>query len=311
MTNEQMNKNLKSPIGKIDVVLDTDAYNEIDDQYAIAYMMKSKGKLNVKAIYAAPFFNDNSTSPGDGMQKSYDEIIKLLDLMNEEDMKKNVYKGADGFLENEKKPEMSPAAMHLAGLAMNYTPQKPLYVIGIAAITDIASAILFKPEIAEKIVVVWLGGNSREYAHTAEFNMKQDIAAARVVFSSGAPIVQIPCFGVASSFSISRQELERFLKGKNPVCDYLVNNTIDAVGRNVQIDWTRIIWDATAIGWVLNEDGNLMEDKTVNIKMPLYNNMYSDECSENIMRYVYYINRDELMRNMIEALTRGESEVKK
>ncbi len=53
MTNEQMNKNLKSPIGKIDVVLDTDAYNEIDDQYAIAYMMKSKGKLNVKAIYAA------------------------------------------------------------------------------------------------------------------------------------------------------------------------------------------------------------------------------------------------------------------
>ena len=56
MTNEQRIKNLSVPSDKIDVVLDTDAYNEIDDQFAIAYMLKSKEKLNTKAIYAAPLY---------------------------------------------------------------------------------------------------------------------------------------------------------------------------------------------------------------------------------------------------------------
>ena len=56
-------KNLSVPKGKIDVLLDTDAYNELDDQFAISYMLGHKEKFNVKAICAAPFFNANSSSP--------------------------------------------------------------------------------------------------------------------------------------------------------------------------------------------------------------------------------------------------------
>jgi len=67
-------KNLERPKSKIDVVLDTDAYNEIDDQFAIAYMFGNRQKLNIKAIYAAPFHNGKSSGPKDGMEKSYDEI---------------------------------------------------------------------------------------------------------------------------------------------------------------------------------------------------------------------------------------------
>ena len=40
MTNEQRIQNLSVPSHKVDVVLDTDAYNEIDDQYAIAYLLR-------------------------------------------------------------------------------------------------------------------------------------------------------------------------------------------------------------------------------------------------------------------------------
>ena len=36
---EQFIKNLNTPKGKIDVLLDTDAYNELDDQSAISYML--------------------------------------------------------------------------------------------------------------------------------------------------------------------------------------------------------------------------------------------------------------------------------
>ena len=55
MDRERFLKNLERPKGRIDVVLDTDAYNEIDDQFAIAYMLTYPEKLNVKGITAAPF----------------------------------------------------------------------------------------------------------------------------------------------------------------------------------------------------------------------------------------------------------------
>ena len=70
MTYEQRLKNLSVPEGKIDVVLDTDAYNEIDDQFAIAYLLRSADKLNTKALYAAPFYNSHSNGPEDGMERS-------------------------------------------------------------------------------------------------------------------------------------------------------------------------------------------------------------------------------------------------
>ena len=83
MTSEQRYKNLAVPSGMVDAVLDTDAYNEIDDQFAISYMVKSKDKINLKAITAAPFFNGRCKSPEEGMEKSYNEIMTLLSLMGE------------------------------------------------------------------------------------------------------------------------------------------------------------------------------------------------------------------------------------
>ena len=56
MDNLTLIKNLQQPKGKVDVVLDTDTYNEIDDQFAVAYMLSYGEKLNVKALYAAPFY---------------------------------------------------------------------------------------------------------------------------------------------------------------------------------------------------------------------------------------------------------------
>ena len=46
---------LLPPVGRIDAVLDTDTYNEIDDQFALSFMMKTPEKFCMKAIYSAPF----------------------------------------------------------------------------------------------------------------------------------------------------------------------------------------------------------------------------------------------------------------
>ena len=75
MTQAQFLKNLESPTGPIDVILDTDTYNEIDDQFALSYMLAYPERLNIKGICAAPFHNENSESAADGMEKSYQEIL--------------------------------------------------------------------------------------------------------------------------------------------------------------------------------------------------------------------------------------------
>lgn len=301
MTNAQRLKNLTVPAGPIDVVLDTDTYNEIDDQFAVAYMLRSKEKLNVQAIYAAPFFNEKSQGPADGMEKSYLEIRKLLDLMGETC---DVYKGAVRYLPDEKTPVMSPAARDLAARAKMYSPDRPLYVIAIGAITNVASALLTDPRIADNIVVVWLGGHALHYHDTAEFNMKQDVAAARVVMSCGVPFVQLPCMGVVSSFTISKPELEFWFMGKNSISDYLAKNTVaEAESYAGGKPWTRVIWDITAVAWLLNDHGRFMDSRIIKTHLPQYTNVYEAADNGIDMCYVYHIARDRLWEDVIKRIT--------
>ena len=62
MTNEQRLKNLQLPGQPVDVILDTDAYNEVDDQYAISYLLANTEKLRLQAFYAAPFYKPHLES---------------------------------------------------------------------------------------------------------------------------------------------------------------------------------------------------------------------------------------------------------
>ena len=294
-------KNLQRPTHKVDVVLDTDTYNEIDDQFALSYLLSYGEKLCTKAIYAAPFFNEHSEGPGDGMEKSYAEIHHLLELLGREDLKDCVFRGSTDYLADEKTPQKSSAAEHLAELAMSYTADEPLYVVSIGAITNIASAILLRPEITERIVVVWMGGHAIHWPDTREFNMFQDVAAARVVFGSGVPLVQIPGMGVSSAFSISEAELEKWLRGKNKLCDYLVQHTVDEVTYAVGKPWTRIIWDVVAVAWLT---GDFTESYIMPTPIPEYDNHYGAAPGSHFMCYVYYVNRDALAADLFERLSR-------
>lgn len=293
---------LEVPKGPIEMVLDTDAFNEIDDQFAISYALKAKEKLTVKALYAAPFFNMHSTSPEDGMERSYDEIIKLLKL-NREDVP--VFKGSRTYLPDEKTYVESPAARDLTERAMEYTSEKPLYVVAIGAITNVASALLMKPEIADRIVIVWLGGSGLEMPRNREFNLSQDIASARVVMGSGAPLVILPCAGVVSTFTTTEPEMRYWLSGKNELCDYLVDNTVNEANAYAKGKvWSRVIWDVCTIGWLLNDGNAFMHDKLINTPIPEYDDVWAMQPDRPLCKYVYVINRDALMGDLFEKLSR-------
>lgn len=296
-------RQLERPEGRIDVVIDTDTYNEIDDQYALAYLIKSEEKLNLQAIYAAPFSNKKCADPGEGMEASYKEIQNVLTLMEREDLKAIVKKGSAAYLTDEKTPVISDAAEHLVKLAMEHTEEHPLYVIAIGAITTVASALLMNEEVKRRIVVVWLGGQAHWWPENKEFNLMQDVAAARVVFGCGVPLVQLPCMGVVSSFTTSGPELEHHLKGKNKLCDYLIGVTEkEAVKDGGRRTWTRPIWDVTAVAWLLGEE--FQEDMIVHSPVPEYDDRYAFDTRRHMIKYVYHINRDRLFEDLFEKLAK-------
>jgi inosine-uridine nucleoside N-ribohydrolase len=293
---------LRKPAGPVDVVIDTDTYNEIDDQFALAFLIKSPEKPRLKAINAAPFLNEKSKSPEDGMEKSYGEIMNILTLMKREDLKGIVKKGSAKFLPSETEFADSPAARELADIASGYSESNPIYVIAIGAITNVASAILMKPEIINRIVIVWLGGHAHNWPHTLEFNMRQDVAAARVVFGCGAAVVQLPCMGVVSGFTTTGPELEDWLRGKNELCNYLVETTTrQALEDQKSPAWSRAIWDVTAVAWLL--DGAFMEDYLGPIPIPQYDHHYSFDPARHLYRYVYHIHRDTLFEALFRKLS--------
>ena len=306
----QYMKNLTSPTGRVDVILDTDAFNEIDDQFAISYMLCYGQRLNIKGFCAAPFFNKNSSSPADGMERSYKEIMKLLMLANREELVSKVYRGSLTYLKDEQTPVASEAATFMAELANAYSPEAPLYIVAIGAITNVASAILMNPAMKENTVIVWLGGHGIHMPSGAsEFNMVQDIAAARVVMGCGVPFVQLPCRGVVDHFATTGPELNYWLKGRNPLCDYLAENTIRAAESYAAgKPWSRVLWDVTAVAWLLNDGEKFMLERLSPSPIPEYDKQYALEPNQHLIKYIYHINRDALFADLFSRLAGMEYE---
>lgn len=291
-------KKLEPPKSKVKMVLDTDTYNEIDDQYALAYAFLSKEKLQLEAVYAAPFFNKRATSAGDGMEKSYEEILRLLALLGKSP-EGFAYRGSDRYLEDTSSPVQSEAAYDMVKKAMAASADDPLYVVAIGCITNVASAILIEPKIIENIVVVWLGGNGLDYPHQKEFNLRQDVLAAQVVLNSGVPMVIMPCRPVVSHFLTTIPELEYYLKGRSRLSDYLLESTVKYSG-DAKV-WSKVIWDVTAVAWLINpswiptnlEHSPILTDQVT----------YSADHSRHLIRMATSVNRDAVFSDLFEKLT--------
>lgn len=239
------------PPGRLRVVIDTDTYNEIDDQFAVVYALLSPERLNVEAIYAAPFTNDRSSGPGDGMQKSYDEILRLLARLHvpSEGL---VFPGSTAYLTGRADPERSPAALDLIEKAMASPEDSPLYVLAIGAISNVASAMLIEPEIIRHMVVVWLGGNPVSVPQVSEFNLMQDPRASALMFDSRLPLVQIPCLGVASHLLTTQAELDTAIHGRNAISDFLYQRFMEYSSDHFA--WAKEIWDISTVAYLLNPD---------------------------------------------------------
>ena len=208
---------------KINVILDTDTYNECDDQFALAYMIKSQDIFNIEAITIAPFSHKiKNVNSKDSQDLSYNEVLKICKWLNFNTLNK-VFKGSTDYLQNGYNKN-NQAIDKIIEIALK---NEKTYIMAIGAITNIALAIKKEPKIINKIEVIWLGGHSLLQNNNLEYNFKQDIKAVRTIFSSKVKLTIIPCKNVASNLRTSIYELNHYLKNKNELCNYLIKRFYD------------------------------------------------------------------------------------
>ncbi|MHC4518479.1 MAG: nucleoside hydrolase [Planctomycetota bacterium] len=278
------------------MVLDTDTYNEIDDQFALVYALISP-ELDVKAVYAAPFKNSRSKGPGDGMEKSYEEILRILEKLDREP-EGFAFRGSTRYLTDLKNPERSPAALDLVARARKSSPDDPLYVAPVGAVTNVSNAILIDPSIIRNIVVVWLGGNGHHWPHQREFNFRQDLNASRLIFDSGVSFVQLPCTPVVTHLTTTVPEMERYVGGRGPIGDYLLEIFKDY--RKDHFGWSKVLWDMTAVAWLI--DDSWLPSDLVHSPIVTDNYTFSFDPSRHLIRRVNFVRRDPIFRDFFTKL---------
>ena len=229
-------------------VLDTDTYNEIDDQFALAYAALSA------ASASRPFTRPRSSTtvleiPRTVWRRASRKLSRCCPGSTAAALAlcRKCSKDRAASCRRER-PVSSDAAKDLVERAMGLPG--PLYVLAIAAITNVASALLLEPRILEKIVVVWLGGQPTGWHTASEFNLRQDLSAAQVIFDSGVPLVHIPCKNVAEHLRVTIPELRHWLGGRNALCDYLVSITSDYM--DAHASRSKVIWDIATVAWLRN-----------------------------------------------------------
>lgn len=280
------------------VVVDTDAFNEIDDQFAVSLAALCAEQMRLEAVYAAPFHNTRSQGASDGMEQSFDEIIRMVDLLSPKLDHVTVCRGSSRWSGEGEPPEVSEAVLDLCARAQRH--DDVLYVIALGAPTNVVNALRHQPDLIDRIVVIWLGGHPLSWHSAREFNLMQDVFATRYLLDCGVPLVLVPCGLVAGSLTLSLPEVERYVEPMGPVGGYLAS-----IFRGAVEDFpgaTRTIWDLAAVSWVCNRSAILDELTT----SPLLSQdlRFDVEPGRHQIRVVTRVDRDLVMQQLFMVLQR-------
>lgn len=343
INNKELIERLTPKTKRVKMVLDTDTFNEVDDQFALAYALCSPERLDVQAVYAAPFsaaFFDKLINlnkfqtikdPRTGMELSYNEILNVFDLVGVESNAK-VFKGSDKYMTDDK-PVESDAARDLVKKAM--AADDILYVVAIGEITNVASAILMEPEIIKKIVIVWLAGHPLYWPQTYEFNIGQDLIASQLIFNCKVPLVLIPCMGVSSHLTTTAPELMKELYGKSKIGTYLTKIVLEQLSSTEATSMlefcnqsylkgvddygqelfqafktetaanSRIIWDISTIGYMINP--NWCPSSIIAAPHLMPDMTWNLKDPNHIIRICNYIYRDYIYGDMFKKLSQADN----
>lgn len=245
------------------VILSTDIGNEIDDQWAIAYMMLNPDFEVLGVISAhAPSIPDPA---------GYNSYLLLR-----EEIERRLYMnphppilaGADLPLANERTPRMNDAVRFLLNQSRGYSPDHRLTVIGIGAATDLASAILSDPSIVDRIRIVAMAFTNPHDAK--EYNVQNDVAAWQVLLDSRVPLVIGSGDVCRRDLAMDYDRAKNMLADDGPIGSWLWSEYNAWYYRQVKplrvADFTRpwMIWDIITLAYL---DGMTQQERAPRPKL--------------------------------------------
>jgi inosine-uridine nucleoside N-ribohydrolase len=229
------------------VIVNTDAKNEADDQYAIVHAVLTPS-FELHGIIPAHFGTRKSAT---SMQDSYDETMLLLRLMGLEDQIR-VEAGAIGAMPDESTPVDSPGAQLIIEEAMK-DDDRPLHIAFYGPVTDIASALLLEPKIKNrKIRVIWIGGGAWP-SGGREYNLSNDIHAANVLMKSKLEVWQVPR-STYRTMGVTYAELIEKVYPQGEIGKYLVEQLLAFNAKTRPGMEYRSLGDSPCIGIIMDDE---------------------------------------------------------
>ncbi|AKD58696.1 twin-arginine translocation pathway signal protein [Spirosoma radiotolerans] len=181
------------------VIVDNDFSGDPDGLFQLVHLLMSPS-VDIRGIIGSHLRVgdgfDNSSTQADNAAKKAREVLQLMAIKSPIP----VMAGSNTGMANDTTPVQSEAVTLIINEALRTDTQLPLYVLCGAGLTEIASAVLKAPQIADKLTLVWIGGP--EYPDLAlpppnyssvEYNLNIDLSAARTIFNrTRLPIWQVP-----------------------------------------------------------------------------------------------------------------------
>jgi inosine-uridine nucleoside N-ribohydrolase len=231
-------------------VLSTDVGNEIDDQWAISYLLLQP-KFEVLGVMSA----HAPTVAAPAGRTSYRILVDVVE--NRLGLRRHppLIRGGDLPLADVSTPRSSPAVNFLIKTSQRFSKANRLTVLMIGAATDVASAILTDSTIVERIRVVQMGFTDEQGGE--EFNVANDVPAVQVILNSRVPLVIGPGKVCRASLSLTFAQAREMLEKRGTIGAWLWDEYQAWYFRYVKPlrvdDFSKpwVIWDDIALAYVL------------------------------------------------------------
>ena len=238
------------------VIVDNDLSGDPDGLFQLTHLLLSPS-VEIRAIIGSHLktgdgFDPSKTQAENAANKAR-ELMAVMNLKNDIP----VIAGSNNAMLNDSTPVSSEAVNFIIKEALRTDTKLPLYLLCGAGLTEIASALLTRPEIAGKLTLIWIGGP--EYTDVAlpppnysspEYNLNIDIAAARVVFNrSTIPIWQVPRNAYRQAL-LSYSQLLLKIKPQGRVGAYLgevLESLMTRIQRFINIGETYVLGDSPLV----------------------------------------------------------------
>jgi purine nucleosidase len=244
-------------------------------------------------------------NPDEGMELSYQEIIKVFELMDVPWAGK-VFRGSPGYLPSLDAPIRSESAEFIIQRALAQD-ERPLYIAAIGCLTNVASALLMAPEIASRIVVLWTSTYPSfvNLNHAPSLNLVQDIPASQLIYDCGVPLVFLPGYYIGEQLKLSLADMETYVRGKGKIGDYLyhlyTHNPVHTLfGINDHYARTWVIWDLIDIAWLL--EPAWVPSQLVRAPRLADDLYWAAERNPHLMREAFGLDRDAIFRDLFRKL---------